>query len=537
MSIIDRPRQNKWINVSDEHPCQICNKPDWCRVSNDGRVVICRRKNNGNGKEKQDKIGGSYWVYRLESSRSASPTDSRDSLGFCKQEQASIPCAEPETLHRVYTCLLNELSLTNEHRGALERRALHADGIAMRQYRSLGRGRAAVVQRLCDVGLAEFLPQVPGFVHKTDGDKNVYWTIAGKRGLVIPIRDIDHNVVALQIRVDEPEGGGKYRYLSSKKYGGPGSGSPVHVPLFDGDSSIVRVTEGALKADVATQLSKVLTIGLPGVAGWRKAAPILKSLKATTAVLAFDTDAEANHVVASCLAHLARDLKDQGFSVELERWAAGDGKGIDDLLATGKQPQRIIGDCVGNAIMDIVALATKADCESGQPAEPDRAVNDPHRLARRFHRNVIDLSLTSAANVVAPDATSEPFLRYWREEWYCWDGAAYHGVPADEVQCLLCSFIRDDLDRAYAEQMEAYTAAKARGDSSARKPTPLQVTTTLVNNTMNALRAMVLLRATVEPPTWIGQELPFPAKETLVARNGLVHLPSLVLEQANPLGG
>jgi putative DNA primase/helicase len=79
--------------------------------------------------------------------------------------------------------------------------------------------------------------------------------------------------------------------------------------------------------------------------------------------------------------------------------------------------------------------------------------------------------------------------------------------------------------------MQAYEAAKARGDSTARKPTPLKVTTTLVNNTMQALRGMALLSTTVEPPTWIGEEKPFPATETLVARNGLVHLPSLVTNQ------
>jgi hypothetical protein len=89
------------------------------------------------------------------------------------------------------------------------------------------------------------------------------------------------------------------------------------------------------------------------------AAPILRLLKATTAILAFDADAASNHVVASCLARQARDLKEQGFSLELERWALSDGKGIDDLLAAGKQPQRLIDNCVANAIKEIVASAKK----------------------------------------------------------------------------------------------------------------------------------------------------------------------------------
>ena len=32
-----------WHNVSRREPCPICHKPDWCNLSNDGCVAICRR--------------------------------------------------------------------------------------------------------------------------------------------------------------------------------------------------------------------------------------------------------------------------------------------------------------------------------------------------------------------------------------------------------------------------------------------------------------------------------------------------------------
>ena len=32
-----------WHNVSKREPCPICHKPDWCTVSNDGMMCVCRR--------------------------------------------------------------------------------------------------------------------------------------------------------------------------------------------------------------------------------------------------------------------------------------------------------------------------------------------------------------------------------------------------------------------------------------------------------------------------------------------------------------
>jgi hypothetical protein len=81
--------------------------------------------------------------------------------------------------------------------------------------------------------------------------------------------------------------------LSSTKYGGPGPGSQVHVPLHDElDLSVVRLTEGELKADVATALAGMLTVSTPGVSSWRAALEVARSLGSGVVHLAFDADAK-----------------------------------------------------------------------------------------------------------------------------------------------------------------------------------------------------------------------------------------------------
>jgi putative DNA primase/helicase len=379
--------------------------------------------------------------------------------------------------------------------------------------------------------MAADLPGVPGLVQETDADGNFYWTVCGKSGLLIPVRNELGQIVAVQVRPDQAANGGKYRYLSSNGRGGPGPGAPVHVPVFEGDKATVRVTEGVLKADVATEKSGILTIGLPGVSAWPKAAPTLKALNATTAVLALDADAETNSLVASSLAHLARDLKQQGFAVELERWAVEDGKGIDDLLAAGKQPERLRGEPARRAIKEILAAAREADGKESTDAkdEPVRDPADPHLLAELYlDQPIRSFGPDPDAAAPATDA-SQPGLRCWRDEWYAWDGAAYRAVSEKDIRYPLCHFIKGHFDRLNVEEVKAYHAAAANGATTAKgPPTSRRVTTTLVGNTLQALGGMCVLPSSLEPPTWIGPERPFPADEVLVAYNGLVHLPSLL---------
>ena len=46
--------QSDFVTVSREHPCPICEKPDWCSASRDGRVVCCGRVDQGSIRQNDD---------------------------------------------------------------------------------------------------------------------------------------------------------------------------------------------------------------------------------------------------------------------------------------------------------------------------------------------------------------------------------------------------------------------------------------------------------------------------------------------------
>jgi hypothetical protein len=205
------------------------------------------------------------------------------------------------------------------------------------------------------------LATVPGFFAQRRDDGSGYWTLSGAAGLPIPVRDTQGRIVALSVRRDEANDGNRYQWVSSKRKGGVGPGSPIHVPQFSGDKTEVRVTEGALKANIATQLSGILTIGLPGVSSWKRAAQLLKEIGAKTVRVAYDADACHNRHVAESLRHLFHHLLARGFDVRLESWDEENGKGIDDLLAAKKIPDILMGNVAVAAVESIREQARAAD--------------------------------------------------------------------------------------------------------------------------------------------------------------------------------
>lgn len=396
--------RGKWREVAPSNPCPICKHTSWCRVSEDGVFCACRRSGElGGGTKKTDKNGEDYWLHRLIARNNGDGkkwAEPKHALADGKGELADI-----DTRDNVYKRFLNRLPLSSAHKEQLTRRGIK-NGHRAANFATLGKARAKAAYALVEAGLEERLPHVPGFyVQEKDGRR--FWSVAGFGGLCIPVRDVQGRIQTVAVRVDDDSTGGRYRYLSSSRKGGLKSPTPVHVPLClkDTDKSTVRVTEGFLKADAATRLSGMLTIGLPGVSAWRRAGRILRELGTKTVRVAYDADACHNRNVAECLSHLVNHLRRHGFAVELEIWDEAEGKGIDDLLAAGKQPDVVTGEeVVDSVVKRIVDDARKAD---PPPSGPGCSVNGfvrsglpPIQFNKRQLRDVTDDALNAilAAN-------------------------------------------------------------------------------------------------------------------------------------------
>ena len=345
-------QNGRWTNVTSQSPCPICEKPDWCRVSEDGQLVACRRQPKGAEKSKSDKNGAPVYLHRIGRSEgfngsAARAISSRQTKPVSPTKTDSSPRGAVDTLNRAYRSLLEKFSLTDEHRQGLLGRGLTETAIEKTDYRSLPRrGRASVAREL-HTELNDDYDSVPGFTKNGHGP-----TLAGPAGLLIPCRDVNGRIVAIKIRRDGSVGSAeKYVYMSSARYGGAGPGAPAHVPLsVRPEVETVRLTEGELKADTATALSGVPTISEPGVANFRPCIDVIKSLRAKKVRLAFDADASTNPNVARAQLKCAEAICSWGFKLEFERWDPADGKGIDDLLAAGKTPELLTGDDAMSAV-------------------------------------------------------------------------------------------------------------------------------------------------------------------------------------------
>ncbi len=349
-----------WQQVTQTSPCHVCGTSGWCSVSADGKKAICRRRDSGAGVLRTDKSGQDYWLYDLNGSRPSAGLSAGPSVQ--EKNGASTPPdapekADPETLDRVYRALLDELPLDDAHREDLLRRGLTEDGVGRGGYRSLPqRDRYGAARAVVERFGTEVCSRVPGL--RRDAGR---WTLAGAAGMLVPVRDVEGRVVALKVRADDAGEGSKYTYLSSQKYGGPGPGAQVHVPLHAGlGTKVARLTEGELKADAATALTGTLTVSAPGVSSWRAALPVLEKLGAETVHLAFDADARENEHVSRALQAAFGALEEQGYGVVLEAWRPELGKGIDDLLVAGHRPQLLSGSEARAAVNGIRIEATGA---------------------------------------------------------------------------------------------------------------------------------------------------------------------------------
>jgi Domain of unknown function (DUF3854) len=289
-------------------------------------MVACRRQEHG-AIRRLDYKDGTAWLH-LVGDRRYMPTASLPT------SKVHAPRASDAVLDHVYRALLEcpELLLQPGHRQHLMARGLMPADLQRNAYRSLpGASRASIGRRLLDQFRAEMLLTVPGVIAR-DGPHGRYLTLAGRAGILIPVRSAAQLIVALIVRPDVPEPGKKYTWFSSAYYGGRSPGARVHVPAVVQASRRAIVVEGTLKADVVFALSGRSVIGLPGCYVNTEAIDTLKVLEVREALLALDADTVDKPHVARAQAEGLRLLNEAGFDGGLIRWDERRGKGLDDRL-------------------------------------------------------------------------------------------------------------------------------------------------------------------------------------------------------------
>lgn len=297
-------------NVSAKRPCEICGKSDWCSYLGD--VSFCRR--TPGGFEKEDKSGGTFWVHGSNGKHKISKKFF-DQPKIMKNGK-EIKLASADILDGVYNLLLDKLSLSDLHwRNLTEKRKIPEHEVITRRYKTLKfQDKKRLAKCIVEKFGASTCERVPGLYQESDGT----WNISGWEGLLVPVRNELGQIIGLKVRTKNRS---RYIWLSSKSKGGVSPGNRVHFPLYDYSSlTEIRITEGELKADIATIYSDVPTLSIPGVTSWKLVIPILQRLNPQLIKIAFDSDYDEKEMVAKSLVKLIGYLEKAKFKYEVETW-------------------------------------------------------------------------------------------------------------------------------------------------------------------------------------------------------------------------
>lgn len=324
-----------WVDAAASRPCPVCGGASWCQTARDGATVLCKRVSSARGRV--NRAGVEFYIHHLADRPGARVARSSSSAPTAP----SVQRAEAVTLDAGYRALLGALTLDATDLDALRARGLTDAAIAEAGYRTLpAQGRARLARVVFDA-LGDAAVGVPGVVQRAEAGRS-WWSIAGVPGVVIPCRDLAGRIVALKVRRREAGEGPRYLYLTSARAGGPAAACVLHVPVraraileTAGPVRLV-VTEGELKADVASELLGAPVVSVPGVGAWRMAVEAARTLRPRSVAVALDADARTNRTVAGAQRSLVDALRAEGHRVELWTWPARF-KGLDDYCAAARR--------------------------------------------------------------------------------------------------------------------------------------------------------------------------------------------------------
>lgn len=212
--------------------------------------------------------------------------------------------------------------------------------------------RTAIVNELLKTFSPKTLIRVPGFRKVEIAGKKPYITFKNTMkdnndkfididGFFIPYFDYLGRLVGMQYRLTVPRidsKGKSIRYLwYATKENSCGSPIDYHIPQKINIDNAILITEGALKAKIASEKLGIRSLAEAGVSNYRRLITELQLIekhenKKYKILLALDMDKYSNSDVAAAEISTVTTLKSLGYSVTLLEWNISEGKGIDDKL-------------------------------------------------------------------------------------------------------------------------------------------------------------------------------------------------------------
>jgi hypothetical protein len=268
---------------------------------------------------------------------------------FVKPSRPRPAAASASHRHKVYSALLEARPLSEHRYNNLLGRGLTPTLIEANGYKDTPSREEsdALAQSLAHLGLEG----VPGFFFMR-GAWRLRW--CEPAGFFVPYRDFDGRIQGMMWRYDKEVDKKKYRWLSSnpedtndagniKFPKGASSRAPLHFarPELIASSSDIWLTEGALKADVASFLLNVPFIASGGVSQWGSdfAERFKDRFPKHRAVIAFDRDFQSNKDVRRALDSLVSQFVAAHVPYVVRTWSRPE-KGIDDLALALAQPKQ-----------------------------------------------------------------------------------------------------------------------------------------------------------------------------------------------------
>ncbi len=250
-------------------------------------------------------------------------------------ETVELPMASVEDRDNTYSNLLSLLHLCPTHYAALQERGATQAEIEWLGYRTTPTTRyKRIVAELLERGCV--LEGVPGFYCLRETGQ---WVLDFRgSGIMLPNRNINGQIEAIQIRLDRVYRQKFYNFTSVEQYYGTQAKCCPHCVGIHENTQSVCVTEGIMKADLAYCFSKESQyacgfVGLTGANNRGQFDRVLTELKqfgVQQIQIMLDSDYQVNEAVRAGRDYYIAAGSAAGFDVVPITWSTKH-KGIDDL--------------------------------------------------------------------------------------------------------------------------------------------------------------------------------------------------------------